>query len=230
MLQILLWTMLKRNIELLEINELNILLLSPHTDDAELGCGGSIFKLLEKGHHLNWMVVSTAEESLPDGLEKNTLRKEFENVIDLLNIKYDDCSIFNFKVRELAKSRQQILDALITARKNYSPDLVICPSLNDFHQDHQVLSNEAVRAFKTTSSIICYELPWNHISFNTQLFIRLSSSHIENKWKILQEYESQLYLGKRYFSKEFIYGLAKARGVQCNSEYAEAFEVLRWMI
>lgn len=209
---------------------MNILLLSPHTDDVELGCGGSIFKFLEKEYNLSWIVFSTAEDSLPEELEKETLKHEFENVINSLGIDHNNYKIFNFKVRQLGELRQEILDELITARKEYSPDLVICPSLNDYHQDHQIIANETVRAFKTTSSIICYELPWNHISFNTQLFIRLNSSHIDKKWEILQEYKSQFILKKEYFSKEFIYGLARTRGIQCNSDYAEAFEVLRWMM
>ena len=209
---------------------MNILLLSPHTDDVELGCGGSIFKFLEKEYNLSWIVFSTAEDSLPEGLEKETLKHEFENVINSLGIDPNNYKIFNFKVRQLGELRQEILDELITARKEYSPDLVICPSLNDYHQDHQIIANETVRAFKTTSSIICYELPWNHISFNTQLFIKLNSKHIDKKWEILQKYKSQFILKKEYFSKEFIYGLARTRGIQCNSDYAEAFEVLRWMM
>jgi hypothetical protein len=87
-----------------------------------------------------------------------------------------------------------------------------------------------IRAFKTTSSIICYEMPWNHLSFNTQLFVRLDKHHIERKMDLLKHYKSQLELQRPYFSEEFIYGLAKTRGIQCNSEYAEAFEVLRWMM
>jgi LmbE family N-acetylglucosaminyl deacetylase len=115
-------------------------------------------------------------------------------------------------------------------REEFKPQMVIGPSLNDFHQDHQVVANEMVRAFKTASSIICYELPWNHVTFNTQLFVKLKKEHLVKKWEMLKNYESQLTKGKTYFSEEFVYGLAKTRGVQCNSEYAEAFEVIRWMM
>ena len=115
-------------------------------------------------------------------------------------------------------------------RKEFCPELVIGPSLNDFHQDHQVIANEMVRAFKSTSSVISYELPWNHVTFNTQLFIKLTEANIKNKWALLKRYNSQIIKGKSYFSEDFIFGLAKTRGVQCGSEYAEAFEVVRWMI
>jgi LmbE family N-acetylglucosaminyl deacetylase len=206
----------------------NILLLSPHTDDIELGCGGTVFKLLENGANLFWVVFSTAEISIPKEYSKDTLKNEFQDVMNTIGLGKDSYKIFTFKVRELHVHRQPILDELIKIRDMFKPDLVICPSLNDFHQDHQVIASETVRAFKTSSSIISYELPWNYITFNTQLFSKLTKSHMDRKWDILQKYKSQS--NKRYFDKDAIYGLAKARGVQCDSDYAEAFEVIRWII
>jgi len=208
----------------------NILILSPHTDDAELGCGGGIAKFVEEGHEILWVVFSTAEDSLPEGLPTDTLKDEFFGVIKGLGLKEENYSVFNFKVRNLHEHRQEILEELINIRAGFNPHIAVGPSLNDFHQDHQVVANEMIRAFKTTSSIICYELPWNHVTFNTQLFVKLKEEHIVKKCEMLKNYKSQLQKEKTYFSDEFIYGLAKTRGVQCNSEYAEAFEVIRWMI
>ena len=209
---------------------MNILILSPHADDAELGCGGSIAKLIEDGHNLLWVVFSTAEDSLPNGLAADTLKIEFVGVIKGLGLGKENYKIFDFRVRQLHEIRQEILENLINMRDEFKPQLVIGPSLNDFHQDHQVVANEMIRAFKATSSILCYELPWNHVTFNTQLFIKFQSYQMKKKCAMLKNYKSQLANGKTYFSKEFIYGLAKIRGVQCGSEYAEAFEVIRWMI
>jgi hypothetical protein len=62
------------------------------------------------------------------------------------------------------------------------------------------------------------------------LFIKLNEDQLHKKCEILKSYQSQLTNGKLYFSDEFIIGLAATRGVQCNSRYAEAFEVVRWMI
>jgi len=208
---------------------LNILILSPHADDAELGCGGSVFKFVEEGHNLLWVVFSTAEDSLPDNLPKDTLKTEFCDVASDIGLGEDDYEIFNFKVRHLHEHRQDVLEELVNIRKYFNTDLVIGPSVNDYHQDHQVVANEMIRAFKTTSSIISYELPWNHITFNTQLFMRLGERHISKKYDILKHYDSQIIQNKPYFFKGFIYGLACNRGVQCNCKYAEAFEVVRWM-
>lgn len=207
-----------------------ILVLSPHTDDAELGCGGAISKFVEEGINLHWIVFSGCEDSLEEGLSKDTLRNEFMDVVKKLNLSKDNYKVFDFRVRHLIDSRQEILEELIGVRNLYKPSLVIIPSLNDFHQDHYVVAREAVRAFKTNASIIGYELPWNHISFNTHLFVKLEKRHIENKYSLLENYKSQFDKKRNYFSKEYIFGLARVRGVQCNANYAEAFEVIRWMM
>lgn len=206
-----------------------ILILSPHTDDAELGCGGSIISFLEKKKEILWVVFSTAEESVPDHFPKDILKNEFKDVINKLKIPESNIIINDFKVRYLHEKRQDILELLISIRQSFKPDLVVGPSLNDFHQDHSIVANEMVRAFKSTSSIISYELPWNHISFNTQLFIKLDSAQITRKIDLLNSYHSQIDKGRSYFSKEFIEGLARIRGVQISSEFAEAFEVIRWI-
>mgnify|MGYP001259401282 CR=1 FL=1 len=206
----------------------NILLLSPHTDDIELGCGGTVCKFIEEGCNIYWIVFSTAEASL-NTVPKDTLKKEFLGVISELGLSSNSYKIFPYEVRKLDTVRQDILDELIRIRKDFNPDLVITPSLNDFHQDHQVIVSESIRAFKTTSAIISYELPWNYISFSTQLFSKLKLCHIEKKWKLLQHYQSQI-KDKLYFNKDVIFGSARVRGVQCNTEYAEAFEVIRWII
>jgi LmbE family N-acetylglucosaminyl deacetylase len=164
------------------------------------------------------------------GMEKSVLRDEFQNVMKSYGIDESRVSIFNHPVRSLHASRQEILEEMIRERNNLRPDVVIGPSLNDFHQDHQIVANEMIRSFKSSASILCYELPWNHISFDTQLFIRLERRHIEKKMKVLEEYKSQIVQNKPYFCKEFTTGLARTRGVQSNSEYAEAFEVIRWRI
>ncbi len=60
------------------------------------------------------------------------------------------------------------------------------------------------------------------------MFVSLSKTDVENKCRALAEYKSQA--GKDYISKEFIHSLAKVRGVQIGTDYAECFEVVRWVI
>jgi hypothetical protein len=72
-----------------------------------------------------------------------------------------------------------------------------------------------------------YELPWNHINFSAQAFFSLKHRHVERKWAALQCYHSQAVLERLYLTKAFIEGIARVRGVQIKTEWAEAFEVLR---
>lgn len=208
---------------------MRVLVLSPHTDDVELGAGGTICRLLEEGHELRWMVFSVAEESLPKGMPPDTLEKEFRASADSLGLAEESLTIFHHRVRRLHEVRQDVLESLLKMRNEFSPDLVIAPSRHDHHQDHQVVSQEAVRAFKTSASLICYELPWNHLEFDGTFFMRLDEKHMERKFELLGHYKSQMVIDRGYFDKDFIFGLARVRGVQCGATYAEAFEVLRWI-
>lgn len=202
----------------------NVLILAPHTDDGELGLGGTINKLITEGKQVTYVAFSTAEESVPQGFPKDVLKTEVRNATAKLGIKSENLIIYNYQVRKLNYVRQEILEELIKIRKREKYDLVFIPSLHDIHQDHTTIAQEGLRAFKNTT-ILGYELIWNNLTFNTQCFVRLSRENIDAKICALKEYRSQ---GIRdYLSDEFIYALAKARGVQVGSEYAEAFEVVR---
>ena len=203
-----------------------IFILAPHTDDAELGCGGSIARWLEEGLDVFIAAFSTAEESLPPEIPSDTLEVEFKNAMNELGIPDENCTIFNYPVRRLSYYRQEVLEELVSLRKRIQPGLVIIPSMNDLHQDHQVVHMEGLRAFKDIT-IMAYELPWNHIHFSAQGFVVLEKRHLEAKWLSLQSYKSQLSLSRTYFTYEFLEGLARLRGVQVKVAYAEAFEVMR---
>lgn len=205
----------------------NVMVLAPHTDDGELGCGGTIVKLLENDAKVYYAAFSTAEQSVPDGFPSDALKIEVGNATNVLGIPRSNLLIYNYEVRKLNYVRQEILEELIKIKNQVSFDLVLMPSLNDIHQDHLTIAQEGLRAFKNTT-VLGYELIWNNLSFNTTSFVKLQKYHVEKKSEALLEYVSQ---GIRdYMSKEFIFALAKARGVQIGAEYAEAFEVIRWVI
>lgn len=210
------------------IEKLNkVLVLAPHTDDGELGAGGTIAKMVELGVEVYYVAFSTASESIPEGFPKDILKVEVREATEKLGIKKENLFIYNYSVRKLNYSRQEILEDLILLRKKNAFDLVLLPSLNDIHQDHSTIAQEGLRAFKNTS-ILGYELIWNNLTFNTQSFVILEEHHVEKKVRALERYLSQ---GKRdYMSKEFVFSLARSRGVQIGKRYAEAFEVIRWIL
>lgn len=203
-----------------------VLVLSPHTDDAELGCGATIARMVEEQLDVHVAVFSTAQESLPPGSDPDTLKHEFLDAMPTLGLPLSNLIIFEYPVRRLSYFRQEILEKLVCLQRTLNPDLVLLPSGSDVHQDHQVIYAEGLRAFRD-ASILGYELPWNHITFSAQAFAILQKRHLERKWQALQVYRSQRELGRPYFSREFIESLARVRGTQVKAEYAEAYEVVR---
>jgi len=202
-----------------------ILVISPHTDDGELGCGGSIVKFIEEDDQVEYVALSCCEKSVPPQYPPDILSREVKEATKVLGI--SNPVLFNFEVREFPRLRQEILDALIRLRNKIKPDIVFAPSRNDTHQDHKTTIDETMRAFKNCT-ILGYEQPWNNISFNTHAFVPLKSHHIQKKIDALKCYETQK--GRSYISDDFVRGLAFTRGTQIEEKYAEAFEVIKWVI
>ncbi len=206
-----------------------VLVLAPHTDDAELGCGGTLSRLVERGNEIFVAVFSIASGSLPAELPRDTLKHEFFHAMQVLGISSGNILVREYPVRRLVEYRQSILEELVALRKEISPDVVFLPCKQDIHQDHHVIYAEGVRALKN-ASVLGYELPWNNFDFAPHLIVGLEERHIGHKWKMLQAYKSQITLGRGYFSKDLIYGLARVRGVQAGKEFAEGFQVIRLSI
>ncbi|MCP5053425.1 MAG: PIG-L family deacetylase [bacterium] len=204
-----------------------VLVLAPHTDDGEFGCGGSIAKFIEEGKNVYYVAFSTAEESVPPQWPKNILETEVKEATQRIGIPPANLIIYKYEVRKLNYVRQEVLEELVKLKKDIEPQLVFMPSLNDLHQDHSTVATEARRAYKQVS-IMGYELPWNTITFHTQGFIKLNESHVEKKIHAIKAYNSQSQ--KEYASEDFIRGWARTRGTQIGATYAETFEITRWIV
>jgi N-acetylglucosamine malate deacetylase 1 len=204
-----------------------ILVLAPHTDDGEFGCGGTIARLIDEGKEVYYVAFSICEESVPEGFPKNILEIEVKKATHELGISLGNLFINKFPVRNFASHRQDILENLIVLRDSIKPDLVFMPSSFDVHQDHVIIFQEGRRAFKNTS-ILGYEFMWNNFSFNSTAFSILSEENILKKIKSIDKYESQK---KRFYAtEEMVKGSASFRGLQISKKYAEAFEVIRWIL
>jgi len=208
-------------------NPSRILVLAPHADDGELGCGASIAKFCGLGKEVFYAAFCLCSKSLDKSLASNTLEMECKKATSLLGIASSKLILFNYEVRELPQSRQMILEELLKLNKDIKPDMVLLPAASDIHQDHQVIHQEGVRAFKNIT-FAGYELPWNNYRIHTNFFIRISESELNKKLDSLKAYKSQEH--RNYMKEDFIRSLAKVRGVQADSEFAEAFEVYRWII
>ena len=125
-----------------------ILVLAPHTDDGELGCGGSIARFCSEGRDVFYVAFCLCSKSLAPGLPPDTLAHQCKAATSLLGIKPENLVLFNYEVRELPQYRQQILEELLQLNKNIKPDLVFLPAASDIHQDHQVIHHEGMRQFQ----------------------------------------------------------------------------------
>lgn len=208
-------------------NKENILILAPHTDDGEFGCGGAMVKLINEGSQVHYVAFSSCQISVPEGFPDDILIKEVKAATKVLGIDPRNLHLMDFPVRTFAHYRQEILEELVVLEREIKPDIVFMPSINDLHQDHYTIAMEGLRAFKKTT-ILSYEIPWNNINFSVQAFIKLEEAHIRKKLDALKEYQSQSH--RSYANEECIRGLAKARGVSAGGIYAEAFEVVRLIL
>ena len=200
------------------------LVLAPHTDDGEFGCGGTMARLVEAGTEVRYVAFSIATRSLPDGFAPDTLAREVREATGELGIPAESLTVHDFDVRTFPDHRQEILELLIELWNDWQPDIVFQPSLHDVHQDHQTVAAEGLRAFKRTT-ILGYEIPWNNFDFAYQAYFGLEKGHIERKVAALERYASQQH--RRYANPEYVWNLARTHGINVNREYAEVFQVYR---
>lgn len=204
-----------------------VLVLAPHTDDGEFGCGGSIAKFIQAGKTVFYLAFSAAEKSVSKQFPRNILKKEVREATSTLGILKEDLTVLSYPVRDFLSHRQEILEDIIKFKDALNPDVVFLPCLNDTHQDHQVIAQEGFRAFKDIT-MLGYEVPWNNLVFHTSAFVILQENLLLKKLEAMRCYKSQIHRGK--VTEDFIRSLAKVRGTQVGCQYAESFELIRWVM
>jgi len=205
-----------------------ILVISPHTDDGELGAGGAIARFIEEGREVYFLVFSSCAKSIPEGTDPSVIKEECRLATQTLGIPPDRLFMLDYEVRTFPEHRQEILKDLIIFKQKIQPDMVLVTSSNDTHQDHMTIYWETLRAFKKTASIFGYEHPWNNLTFTTDIFIKLKEQHLAKKLEALNNYKSQS--DKNYFNEEYLRSLALTRGLNVDWQYAEAFELIRMVM
>lgn len=205
----------------MKISGKTILAIAPHLDDIELGVGGTIHKL-SKENTIHYLGLS-----MPPLVEQSEFMDEFWQSSIHLGLIRDNMILKDYDPRDLFKDRMEILQLFYDTNKQLKPDIVFVPNSKDIHQSHQVVFQEAQRAFKY-STILGYELPWNSMSFDMDVFIEIDEENIKAKQASINSFESQK--SRMFFSNDIITDLAKLRGKQIGKEYAECFELTRMII
>lgn len=197
-----------------------IIFIGSHVDDVELACGGTINRLIAEGKDVYYLALSTCHEPV-------RLEQECRKSCEILGIKEGHLLISHFEVRKFPELRQVILQYLVDLQAKYKFDTVFTHSTRDWHQDHSVIGQESLRAFKDCS-IFTYDFPWNTNDSKVNAFFHFNDVELTNKVNALFCYHSQSH--REYMRESFIRAMGIFNGVKCGKQYAEAFESVRQVL
>ena len=105
-------------------NTKTVLVLAPHTDDGEFGCGGTIARLINEGAEVHYIAFSACEQSVLPQFPSDILITEVKEAPKVLGIKSENLHLLKYDVRTFNYNRQAILDEIIKFRNEINPDLV----------------------------------------------------------------------------------------------------------
>lgn len=202
-----------------------ILVIAAHADDLEIGCGGTVAKLVAQGKEVYQLILSLNLKGVAKGVLPAQVAGEIYKSAKILGLRKENIFVEKFENRLFPSCRQQILDMLWDYRRQIRPDTVLTMSLDDMHQDHVTVARESFRAFKDCN-LLSYGYDWNRLNKTADFYSILSEEELKKKIKAVLCYGSQKD-DRPYFSSEYIRAWAVTRGVEIKEKYAEAFNVIR---
>jgi N-acetylglucosamine malate deacetylase 1 len=206
-----------------------ILAVAPHTDDVELGCGGTVAKMVEQGAELHYVALSDCRGTLIGHFPEDKLELECRSACEALGIPAANVHVHHLNGSHFYAEPRNVFDRLEELRDSVKPDLVLIPSLTDTHEDHKITAQQAIIVFRRGFSILAYEQPWNNLGFCPTYFVGLTEQQFAKKVEALSRYETQFHFNRPYMAGEFNRSLARTRAMQMGGELAEAFEVVKWI-
>jgi LmbE family N-acetylglucosaminyl deacetylase len=204
-----------------EIEDKTILAIAPHIDDVELGVGATIHSL-SRNNDVYYVALS-----YPPLVDKVIFYEEFQMSVKFLGLDPSRIILRDYNPRNLFDSRSDILQLFYDLNREMKPDFVFIPNSKDIHQSHEVVHAEARRAFKY-HTLLGYELPWNSLEFNMDVFITLQKENVDAKVAAINAYSTQK--NRMFFSNDIVGDLARVRGKQVGHQYAECFELVRLIL
>ena len=210
--------MLKFNFEEKSDSPYNILCLGAHCDDIEIGCGGTILKLIEKYQNLvfYWAIFSSNSQREKEAYEsaKQFLKGAAVKKIAIANFRDGFLPFIAIEVKELFENLKQ----------EFQPDLILTHYRNDIHQDHRLISDLTWNTFRN-HLILEYEIPKYDGDLGIpNFFVHLDPTICQHKTNlILSSFQSQI--EKQWFTEETFLSILRIRGIESNApeKYAEAF-------
>ena len=203
----------------------SLLLLGAHSDDIEIGCGGTLNKLLAERSDLNifWVVLSASGER----------EKEARSSADgmLASAETSDIRILNFRNGFFPYVATDIKEYFESLKKLPTPDIILTHYKHDAHQDHRIVSELTWNTFRD-HLILEYEIPkYDGDLGSPNLFVPLTSEQLKAKQKhLMKHFRSQH--DKQWFTEDTFASICRLRGIECNSPtgFAEGFYVRKMLV
>lgn len=201
---------------------MKVLVVEAHPDDGTISAGGTIARLIREGHEVTLVYFCPCTEDPKN--EGNLI--EHSHACAILGIK----EIIPYQYARdgyLENHKQEIRDKLWELKVLYEPDLVLCPSIHEFHQDHRAVADCCMTIFRDTSTILGFEVMRSSTpDFKPNVYVRLTFEDKEKKMKVISVYKSQLLNRSNFFTEDKFEANMRFRGTQANDNWAEAFELL----
>ncbi len=204
--------------ELLRRPVSTILCLGAHGDDIEIGCGGTVLKLLERNPalHVHWVVLSA------EGGRRDEVLRSAGTL--LAGAGSQDIQVCDFEDRYFPAQASEIKRVFDRVGRSLSPELVFTHFREDLHQDHRLVSELTWNTFRD-HLILEYEIPkWDADLTAPNVYVPLPEDVVARKVELLLEH-FPTQRGKHWFTDDLFRGLMRLRGMEANSptRFAEAF-------
>jgi LmbE family N-acetylglucosaminyl deacetylase len=202
-----------------------VLCLGAHADDIEIGCGGTVLRLVEQssGLEVRWVVFS--------GNEVRATEARDSAATFLRGVRDKRVEVHGFRDSYFPAAWAEIKDCMAALSREYSPDLIFTHRRDDAHQDHRVLAELTWCAFRD-QLVLEYEIPkYEGDLGQPNVYAPLSAELANRKAALIYEgFPSQR--THRWFSVDTFAALARVRGVECNApeQHAEAFHVRKLVL
>lgn len=208
---------------------MNILVVTAHHDDLELGCGGTIAKFVDEGHQVVSLVMTHSAYEGYHGMVLRTKEAAIaearlaSKVLGYELISFDE-DTFDIPIND--SNIVRILDVI----HKYSIDTVFTHWHSDTHPPHRKINSMVLHACRHVPRVLGIAVNW-HIgeqSFSPRLFVPIDGSQWERKIKALQCYESEFQRAGASWV-EYLDNQTKNYGLQCGVERAEGYVVYKYL-
>lgn len=196
-----------------------VLFLGAHPDDIELGCGALLHHIVMKTEVL--CVTLSDNQKNPD--LKNVKDEHFKSMA-VLGVPREKILLGPFTTRVFPDSRQEILEYFLKLRMDFNPDLIFTHSRQDVHQDHNVMTDESLRAFRGIT-LLGFDVVRSSYGFFPHFLVEVSEEDVNKKIEALSQYET--YRDKYYFNSELTRSIMIRHGALAEKPFAEGFDILR---